>query len=58
MVTLLTLDLKEKGKKKKKVGKLFIKQCMVFNEAFPTVKDIATWVNYKTNIKYELLSEV
>lgn len=57
MVTLLTLDLKEKGEKKK-VGKLFIKQCMVFNEAFPTVKDIATWVNYKTNIKYELLSEV
>jgi len=56
VVTLLTLDLKEKGKKK--VGKLLIKQCLVFNEAFLTIKDITTWVNYKTDIKYEWLSEV
>lgn len=40
------------------VGKLLIKQCMVFNEAFPTIKDISTWVNYKTNIRSELFSEV
>jgi len=41
----------------KKVGKLLFKQCMVFNEAFPTIKDVKPRVNYKTNIKPELLSE-
>lgn len=48
--------LERKGKKK--VGKLLFKQCMVFNEAFPAIKDVTPRVNCKTNIKSELLSEV
>lgn len=45
-------------RKRKKVGKPLFKQCVVFNEAFPALKDVTPWVNYKTNIKFEFLSEV